>query len=101
MTNEEIISCVVSIVSDKFSHGKLTIILFGSRANQTAKKTSDYDFAIDVGKKIDVMAMLFLKDKIEDLPTLVSFDLVDINAIDGLFKQRLLENCKVVFERSN
>jgi len=76
LSDEEILSEVVSIVSRYLP--KSTVYLFGSRASGRARKNSDFDIAIEWKEKI--------REKLEELPTLKSFDLVDLRG--GLNEER-------------
>lgn len=72
---------------------KATIYLFGSRVNNTAKKYSDLDIALDNGTKITLEQLANIKDNFDtsDLP--YPIDIVDLNNIDDNFKKVVLSNC--------
>ena len=50
------------------------VILYGSRAKGTALERSDIDIAVSGVKKFDT-----LSDEVEDLPTLYSVDLLNLD----------------------
>ena len=62
------------------------VILFGSRAKGTARERSDIDIAVSGVKEFDLLA-----EEIEDLPTLYSVDLVNM---DTCKNQLLLEDIR-------
>ena len=62
------------------------VILFGSSAKGTARERSDIDIAVSGVKEFDLLA-----EEIEDLPTLYSVDLVNM---DTCKNQLLLEDIR-------
>ena len=62
------------------------IILFGSRAKGTAAERSDIDIAVSGVKSCNI---LVLEEKLQDIPTLYTIDLVDL---DTCRNQLLLED---------
>ena len=64
------------------------VILFGSRAKGTATERSDIDIAVSGVKSCDV---LDLEEKLQDIPTLYTIDLVDL---DTCRNQLLLEDIR-------
>ena len=74
----------ISAFAKKYSINK--VILFGSRAKGTARERSDIDIAVSGVKEFDLLA-----EEIEDLPTLYSVDLVNM---DTCKNQLLLEDIR-------
>ena len=62
------------------------VILYGSRAKGTARERSDIDIAV---RGVDIFELL--ADKIEELPTLFS---VDLQNMDSCRNQLLLEDIR-------
>lgn len=62
------------------------VILYGSRAKGTARERSDIDIAVSGVENFDLLA-----EKIEELPTLYSVDLLDM---DTCRNQLLLEDIR-------
>ena len=71
MKVEEVISEVAKLCRN--FHAK-EVILYGSRAKGTAKERSEIDSAVTGVKKFDI-----LEEKIEELPTLYSVDLLNMD----------------------
>lgn len=71
MTQEEILRRIIEI-SEK--HKVKEVILFGSRAKGTAHEKSDFDIAVSGVKDIEAF-----REQIEEIPTLYSFDVVDLD----------------------
>ena len=67
-------------------YGAQEIILFGSRAKGTATERSDIDIAVSGVENFDLLA-----EKIEELPTLYSVDLLNM---DTCRNQLLLEDIR-------
>lgn len=70
MTIEEILEQVIDICK---KNNVTEVILFGSWAKRTAGERSDIDIAVRGVKDIEL-----LREEIEAVPTLRSFDIVDI-----------------------
>lgn len=83
MTVEEIIRETAALCR---SFGAKEVILFGSRAKGTARERSDIDIAVSGAEDFED-----LMEKVEDLPTLYSVDLVNM---DTCMNQLLLEDIR-------
>ena len=80
---EDVIEAVAKLCRE-FSAKK--VILFGSRAKGTALERSDIDIAVSGVEKIDLLIQ-----KIEEIPTLYSIDIVNM---DDCKKELLLEDIR-------
>lgn len=83
MTVEEVIQETAKLC--RSFHAK-DVILYGSRAKGTARERSDIDIAVSGVENFDLLV-----EKVEDLPTLYSVDLVDM---DTCRNQLLLEDIR-------
>lgn len=70
MTQEEILEKIIRICK---KNQVKEVILFGSRAKGTVHEKSDFDIAVSGVKNLED-----LKEQIEEIPTLYSFDIVDL-----------------------
>ncbi|MCD5407348.1 MAG: nucleotidyltransferase domain-containing protein [Desulfotomaculum sp.] len=86
----EIPSAVAEIITGYLPGAQ--ILLFGSRAKKQATETSDFDLAIDNGVKIPLDIIARIKDAVEQLPTLKSIDIVDLNRVSTEFKTIVLQS---------
>jgi predicted nucleotidyltransferase len=77
------------------------IFLFGSRAKGDAGATSDFDIAIDVGSKISLGVVARIKDEIDELRTLKSIDIIDLNRINPEFKTIIRTSGVSIYDRVN
>mgnify|MGYP002770181465 FL=1 len=71
MTTDEILKAIVSICAGFQAE---EVILFGSRAKGTATERSDFDIAVS-----GVSNFYALKEAIDAIPTLYSFDVVNMD----------------------
>ncbi len=93
LTDEEILKKIVEIVSKYLPNCR--IYLFGSRAKGTARKNSDFDIAVDCSSKIPLSVMAKIEGELEELPTLKSFDLVDLSLI---FRELVIRTGVVLYD---
>ncbi len=89
LSEEEILSNVVSIIT--FYLPESTIFLFGSRASGEARENSDFDIAVEWKDKIPLSTMSKIREKLEELPTLKSFDVVDLRMCSEEFARFVKE----------
>jgi predicted nucleotidyltransferase len=75
------------------------IILFGSRAGGDADERSDIDLAIEAPQASQKrwLQLLLLLD---DLDTLLSLDVIRLEDASALLRERVMEEGKVLYERS-
>lgn len=83
MKVEEVIEIVAKLCRD---FGAKKVLLFGSRAKETALERSDIDIAVSGVKEVDLLIQ-----KIDELPTLYSVDIVNL---DGCTNELLLEDIR-------
>ncbi len=73
------------------------IILFGSRARGNFRKNSDIDIAVDI--ELNFRERRKLKERIYDISGLYSVDLVFLDSIDEKFKEKILEEGRILYEK--
>ena len=83
MKVDEVISRVAELCR-KYNAKK--VILYGSRAKGTARERSDIDIAVSGAENFDILV-----EEVEELPTLYSVDLVNI---DTCKNELLLEDIR-------
>lgn len=83
MKPEEVIQEIVKICNDFQAK---EVILYGSRAKGTARERSDFDIAVSGVKDFDLLV-----EKVEELPTLYSVDIVNM---DTCRNELLLEDIR-------
>ncbi len=71
--------------------------LFGSWAQGRALSASDLDIALDAGRPIEPAIVQKIADAMDELPTLRKVDLVDLQAVDREFRQRVLQQGELIY----
>ena len=78
------------------------VILFGSRAKGTQTERSDYDIAIVWDISYSNTAWATYSEKLrEENPQLNQLDLVRMDLISDDFKKRILQEGKVLYDKSS
>jgi predicted nucleotidyltransferase len=93
---DEILAEVADIIARFLPDAR--ILLFGSRARGDAEQTSDFDFAIDAGSKIPLDVIARIEDEIEELHTLKSVDIVNLNRAKPAFKTIILKIGVIIYD---
>ena len=92
MQAEEILKEIVRLCE---KYGARQAVLFGSRAKGTAQERSDFDIAVS-----GVQAFEELQEELEDLPTLYSIDLVDLDTCGNtLLLEDIAEYGRKIYEK--
>ena len=86
---DKLIKDAVSIIKKYLPEAK--VYLFGSRACNSFNEKSDIDIAINNKDLIPFDVLYKINEEIENLPTLLSFDIVDLSKVDKDFKQQVLK----------
>lgn len=85
---------IVKDILEKYLPANATVWVFGSRATGKAKKFSDLDLAIDIGKPISSSIMTELAFDFEESDLPYKVDLLDWATISNNFKSNI-ENDRV------
>ena len=96
LNEQEILSKIVSIVTLYLPEA--TVYLFGSRASGSAKKNSDFDIAVEWKERIPLFIMSKIREELEKLPTLKSFDLVDLKICSEEFVHFVKEKGVLLYD---
>ena len=98
VTEKEIKHILEMIITAMRKHvpKEYSILLFGSWAQSVATPTSDIDIAIYGPERIDSVIMARIREDIEDIPTLRKIDIVDVNASDKNFRERIVNKAVVI-----
>jgi len=92
---EELASMVTKEARKRF--GSATkVYWFGSWIKETAVETSDIDLAIDSPEQLSVQEFSRFTEWVEELPTLYSFDIINMNEISEQFKMRIQNEGKTL-----
>jgi len=67
------------------------VYLFGSRATNTHRPTSDFDFALDAGRKLDFLELARARNVLDTLYIAEKIDLVDMHSIPQTLHDTILQ----------
>jgi RNA-binding protein len=87
---------IINIVSQ--NEGVEKAYIFGSRTKGDAKDVSDIDLAI-AGEKISAKEWSEICDKIEDLDTLLAFDIIRLDTSDVGLQDEVKKHGVIIYER--
>ena len=74
------------------------IFLFGSRARGDAAERADYDIAID-DENMTSVQLAQIRADMDELPTLLSIDIVWMNRANAVLRERILSEGKIIYEK--
>ena len=74
------------------------IVLFGSRARGDAAERADYDIAID-DENMTSVQLAQMRADMDELPTLLSIDIVWMNRANAVLRERILSEGKIIYEK--
>ena len=97
LSADEILADATNIIASYLPDAR--IFLFGSRAKGDARETSDFDIAVDTGLKISLGVIARIKDEIDELRTLKSIDVVDLNRVNPAFKTIIRRSGVNIYDR--
>ena len=94
---------VMQMLKDLFANRKADLVrhrvlLFGSRARGDAKRRSDFDLAVDGDEPLSIQKFYEIEEALEQLPTLYSFDWVDLAKVNSRFREEALKSAQVLYE---
>ncbi len=75
------------------------IYLFGSRAIENARRTSDYDIAFS-GSEVSFRDFRQMKDEIDREIGIYSCDLIDLAKSNDNFREYIINEGKLIYERN-
>lgn len=68
------------------------IILFGSRARDDERSSSNIDIAIDAGHEIDEDTMQYIRDDVDASELPIDCNIIDFNAASAKTQEMILED---------
>jgi predicted nucleotidyltransferase len=84
-------SIVETILTERLPP-RASVWVFGSRARPPARKGSDLDLLVDVGRPLTRNESFALDDAFEESDLPYSVDIVDIHAVKGIFLENILKD---------
>jgi predicted nucleotidyltransferase len=89
--NDTYINQINSIFCTILKGREVRILLFGSQSRNDASSSSDYDFAVDCGRKIERSILVSLKEMFEDSTFPYRVDIVDFNNVSKTMKDQIIK----------
>jgi predicted nucleotidyltransferase len=86
MSTEPDLEAIRVVVKRHLPAGEYHAYLFGSRATQRARPVSDWDIGILGPAPVRGAVLESIRDDLEDLPTLHTFDVVDLATVPDAFR---------------
>lgn len=93
---EQILYWINDAVNSVLSDRQYKLFIFGSQANLKALKNSDIDIGIESAELLEDSLLTKIWSRLEDLPTLYTFDLIDFNRVDDNFKKIAKKNIELL-----
>lgn len=90
----EIVTLVKAVLHKQLQHLEFKAYLFGSQVGREELIKADIDIAVEASSPIAWSQMAELKEALEELPCLYSFDLIDLSAVENTFKQMALQKAE-------
>ena len=78
----------------------LHVFLFGSRAQGTADRRSDFDIGVDAGRPLSARDLVELREIFDSAPLLARVDVVDFARVDDRFREHALGNAVPLHDRA-
>ncbi len=73
---------------------KYRLFLFGSRASGGHDPKADIDIGISAAKPVEAKTMVNIKEKLEQIPTLLKIDFVDFSSVSQDFRKIAMQKTK-------
>lgn len=90
---------VLEIIAEKLELPHYKVFYFGSRAKGNSDARSDIDIGIEAPERIPLHVLDEIEAKLDELPVLQKFDLVDFRAVSEEFRRVALQNVEVICEK--
>ena len=87
---------IKSIIGEYLDLSIFKIFFFGSRVRGDNFSRADIDIGIEGLKEVPAVIKFQIKEKINNLPTLYKFDIVDFKEVSKDFKKEALKNIEYV-----
>jgi predicted nucleotidyltransferase len=78
----------------------LHVFLFGSRAQETPDRRSDFDIGVDAGRPLAARDLVELRETFDSAPLLARVDVVDFARVDDAFRRHALRSMVPLYDRA-
>lgn len=97
--SKKLVQSIVKAAKETVPLPHYRLFLFGSRVEGVGSDRSDYDLGIEAGKKIPLETLSDLREKIEEIPVLQKFDLVDFSRVAKGFSREAKKHIQILYEK--
>lgn len=87
---------IKQVVSRYLDIKEWKVFFFGSRVSGNNFTSSDIDIGIEGNKEVKPSIMFAIKEELEKIPTLYTFDVIDFASMDEEFKQEAKQNIEYI-----
>ena len=95
MNAERLEAAIQQAIAKHVDLDETFVFLFGSRAGEAGRLSSDYDVGLYQGCPIPLVTIAKIKDELEEHPMLVDVDIVDFAHVSDEFKRLALTAVKI------
>jgi len=90
---QHILTDIAGIVKKEMDM-KYKLFLFGSRTSDGHDPKADIDIGIIADKPVEAKTMVSIKEKLEQIPTLLKIDFVDFSSVSQDFRKIAMKKTK-------
>ena len=94
MSNIQSILKQIAMIVKKEMNTEYQLFLFGSRASGGHDPKADIDIGISADKPVEAKTMVNIKEKLEQIPTLLKIDFVDFSMVSQGFRKIAMKEIK-------
>ena len=76
--------------------GSHRVFFFGSRVQGTNSERSDIDIGVEGVREVPAAAIIAIREELDNLPTLYTFDVVDFRKVSPGFREEALKDVEYV-----
>ena len=84
----------IAMIVKKEMNTEYQLFLFGSRASGGHDSKADIDIGISADKPVEAKTMVNIKEKLEQIPTLLKIDFVDFSTVSEEFRKIAMKEKK-------
>lgn len=95
-TVPEVKRAVADIIMSRLPPGGYRVFFFGSRVSGRARDRSDIDVGIEGPAEVPTRVLAEIKERVDDLPTLYTVDIVDFKRVSPGFRRVAKEHIETV-----
>jgi predicted nucleotidyltransferase len=95
MNQQQTESYIRGVIERHLDPKETLVFLFGSRVDQNARATSDYDVGLLSETRIPLSIIGRIKGELEDSSIPVHIDVIDFSSVSNEFRDRVFKNIRI------